>query len=178
MKRVDKERFITEFQGRVDTAPVVYLTDFTGLDVKSITKLRRRLGQSGARYWVVKNRLAHRAFQGLESRFPDLAEQLVGPTGVVIAEGEPVESAKALSEFAKEHENRPVFKVGVVDRKVVEAGQFQRLAKLPPRAELLAQLAGAFEAPLASLAAVLGAKLQETAGLLSALRERQQAEGK
>jgi large subunit ribosomal protein L10 len=80
-----------------------------------------------------------------------------------------------LSEFAKEHENRPVFKVGVVEQKVVAAAQFDRLAKLPPRAQLLAELAGAFQAPMAALAGVLAAKLQETVGLVEALRERKAA---
>ncbi|MSR23450.1 MAG: 50S ribosomal protein L10 [Gemmatimonadetes bacterium] len=178
MKRTNKESFVADFQERIRSAPVLYLMDFSGLDVKSVTRLRRRLGESGAEYVVVKNRLARRALEGLDSGLPDLAEHLKGPTGVVIADRGPVESAKALSEFAKEHNNRPVFKVGVVDRKLVEAGQFQKLAKLPPRDVLLAQLAGALEAPLSAFVAMLSAKLQETAGLLEVFRERQQAEGK
>ena len=177
MKRTDKESFVLEFQERVRSAPVLYLTDFTGLDVKSITRLRRQLSESGAEYHVVKNRLVRRVLEALDSDFPDLSEHLVGPTGVVLARGGPVEPAKALSEFAKEHSDRPVFKVGVVDRVLVEAGQFQRLARLPPREQLLAELAGALEAPMAAFVGVLEAKLQETAGLLDALRERRQAEG-
>jgi len=177
MKRTDKESFVQDFQERVRSAPVLYLTDFTGLDVKSITRLRRRLRESGAEYHVVKNRLVKRALEALKSDLPDLSDHLVGPTGLVIGRGGPVEPAKALSEFARQHADRPVFKVGVVDRVLVEAVQFQRLARLPPREQLLAGLAGALEAPLAALARVLEAKLQETVGLLDALREQRQAEG-
>jgi large subunit ribosomal protein L10 len=177
MKRADKESFVTGFQERLRESPVLYLTDFSGLDVKSMTRLRHRLEESGADYLVVKNRLVIRALRELDMELPDLEEHLVGPTGVVLSEDGPVEPAKALTEFAKAHNDRPVFKVGVVDRRVVEVSQFQRLAKLPPRVELLAELAGALQAPLAELVGVLEAKLQETAGLLEALRQKQESEG-
>jgi large subunit ribosomal protein L10 len=177
MKRADKESFVSGFQERLRGSPVLYLTDFSGLDVKSMTRLRHRLAESGAEYMVVKNRLVIRALRELEVDLPDLAEHLVGPTGVVLTEDGPVGPAKALTEFAKAHNDRPVFKVGVVDRRIVEVSQFQRLAQLPPREQLLAELAGALQAPLAQLVGVLEAKLQETAGLLEALREQRDSEG-
>jgi large subunit ribosomal protein L10 len=176
MKRADKETFVAEFQERVRTAPVLYLTDFTGLSVKSMTKLRHRLQAAGADYVVVKNRLVLRALNEMDLELPDISEHLTGPTGVVIGSEEAVAPAKALSEFAKDHDDRPVFKVGVLDLKIVEAGQFDRLAKLPPREQLLAELAGALQSPLAMLAGALEAKLQETAGLLDALRSRKAEE--
>jgi large subunit ribosomal protein L10 len=95
---------------------------------------------------------------------------------VVIANEGPVEPAKALTEFAKAHGDRPVFKVGILDLKIVEASQFDRLAKLPNREQLLAELAGALQGPLAGLAMALEAKLQETAGLLDALRTKKAEE--
>jgi large subunit ribosomal protein L10 len=177
MKREDKETFVAEFRERIRSAPVFYLTDYTGLDVKSITQLRRRLGENGAEYLVVKNRLVRRALAELNLDRPEFAEHLAGPTGVIIVDGEAVDSAKVLSEFAKEHEDRPVFKVGFVENKVVAADQFKRLAKLPPRDVLLAQLAGALQAPLAQLVGVLEAKLQETAGVLQALHDQKQSAG-
>jgi large subunit ribosomal protein L10 len=177
MKRAEKEAFVAEFRRKVQETPVFYLTDFTGLDVKSMTRLRDRLHESGAEYVVVKNRLLLRALRDVDVDLPDLSEHLQGPTGLVLGEGGPVEPAKALAEFAKEHGDRPVFKVGVLDRSLVEADKFQQLAKLPPREQLLAQLAGAFEAPMAALAGALEAKLQEMAGLLDALREKKAEEG-
>jgi large subunit ribosomal protein L10 len=169
MKRTDKESFVADFQERVSASPVLYLTDFTGLDVKSVTELRHRLRAAGADYIVVKNRLALRALREMDLEVPDLSAHLVGPTAIIIAKESPVEPAKALSEFAKTHGDRPVFKVGVLELKVVEAGQFDRLAKLPSREQLLAELVGAFEAPMSQFASVLEGKLQEMAGLLDAL---------
>jgi len=170
MNRTEKETFVQDFRERVQAAPVVYLTDFTGLDVKAITVLRERLRQSGAEYVVVKNRLVKRALEDLD--LPDLSEWLTGPTGVVFGREDAVAPAKAVADFAREHDDRPVFKVGVVERSLLEPAQIERLAKLPPREQLLAIVAGTLQAPLAQLAGVLEAKLQEFVGLLEALREK------
>jgi large subunit ribosomal protein L10 len=176
MNRTDKESFVSELRERVRKAPVVYLTDFTGLDVKSITQLRRSLKASGAEYVVVKNRLAKLAFD--ETELPNIFEDLTGPTGVVLGYDDAVAPAKTLKDFAKEHDSKPAFKLGILDQKVLHPEQIDRLAKLPSREVLLAQLAGLLEAPLAQLAAALEGKLQEMAGLLEALKEeRSQAGG-
>jgi large subunit ribosomal protein L10 len=170
MKRDEKETFVTEFRERLDRAPVLYLTDFTGLDVKSLTRLRQNLRDSGAEYVVGKNRLVARALQ--EAQLPDLGDALNGPTGVVFAYGDIVAPAKVLTDFQKDHEDRPAFKVGVLERKVIAPAQIVQLAKLPSREALLAQLAGALQAPMAALAGVLEAKIQEMAGLLDALKDQ------
>jgi large subunit ribosomal protein L10 len=177
MKQSDKESFVVEFKAKLEQAPVLFLTNFSGLDVKSMTKLRRQLRETGAEYIVVKNRLVVRAMQELDIDLTGISDHLKGPTGVVLGTQGPVEPAKILTEFAKVHQDRPVFKVGRLDEKVVEASQFQRLAKLPPREELLAQLAGALQAPMAAFVSVLQGKLQETAGLVEALRQKRESEG-
>jgi len=176
MNRSEKESFVADLRERITKAPVVYLTDFSGLNVKSITQLRRSLRDSGAEYVVVKNRLAKLAFD--ETELPNIFEDMTGPTGVVLGYDDVVTPAKALTDFAKEHNNKPVFKLGILDNQILQPEHIDRLAKLPPREQLLAEIAGALQAPLAALAGALEAKLQETAGLLDALREeRQQAGG-
>ncbi|MGH7481398.1 MAG: 50S ribosomal protein L10 [Longimicrobiales bacterium] len=169
-----KQAQVERLVGVLDGARAFYLTDFTGLDVKSMTELRARLREAGVEYTVVKNTLARRALGGLE--LPDIAEFFTGPTGLAIGREDAVTAAKVLEEFAKEHDDRPAVKVGVVDRRTMTPPEVSRLAKLPPREQLLAELAGALEAPLAQLAFVLQAKLNEMAGLLEALRaQREQA---
>jgi large subunit ribosomal protein L10 len=175
MNRTEKEAFVAELRERITKAPVVYLTDFTGLDVKSITKLRRSLRANGAEYVVVKNRLARLAFGDTE--LPNIFEDMVGPTGVVLGYEDVVSPAKALTDFAKEHDNRPAFKLGILENQVLQPEQIDRLARLPSREQLLAQLAGALHAPTAMLAMALEAKLQEMAGLIDALREKRLGEG-
>jgi large subunit ribosomal protein L10 len=175
MHRTEKESFVHALRERINRAPVLYLTDFTGLDVKAMSQLRRSLKDSGAEYLVVKNRLAMRAFAETDE-FPDISGSLEGPTGLVFGYEDVVSPAKTLSDFAKEHNDRPVFKLGVMDRQVLQPAQIDKLAKLPGREQLLAELAGAMEAPMAQLAAAMEAKVQEMAGLLEALKaEREQA---
>lgn len=174
MDRASKETFVTELRDRIKRAPVFYLTDFSGLSVKQMTNLRRSLRAQNAEYVVVKNRLALRALA--ETDLPDISESLTGPTGMVFGYEDAVGAAKALSEFAKAHDSKPSFKLGVLDQKVLAPEQIDRIAKLPPKEQLYAELAGAMEAPMAAMLGALQAKLQETAGLLDALKvEREKA---
>jgi large subunit ribosomal protein L10 len=164
-----KQATVDELHNKLGAAKAFYLTDFTGLTVKKVTELRRRLRKAGIEYVVVKNTLAERALEGLD--VPDtVVDFFKGPTAVAIGTEDPVTPAKVLVDFAKENDNRPTMKAAVVENKTYTAAQVERLAKLPGREQLLAELAGAFEAPMAQLYFVLQAKLQETVGLLEALR--------
>jgi len=176
MDRASKESLVSDLRERIDRAPVLYLTDFTGLNVKAMTELRSSLKKSGAEYFVVKNRLAKRVFTESEE-LPDISESLTGPTGFVFGYEDVAGAAKALSDFAKAHDKRPVFKLGVMENKILQPEQVERIATLPSREMLLAQLAGALEAPMSMLATALEAKLQETAGLIDAPKEERAKAG-
>jgi large subunit ribosomal protein L10 len=128
------------------------------------------LRKAGIEYVVVKNTLAERALEGLD--LPEVAEFFKGPTAVAIGQADPVAAAKVLVEFAKENDNKPAMKAGVVEGKAYTAKEVDRLAKLPGREQMLAELAGCMEAPMQQLLFVLTAKLQETVGLFEALREQ------
>ena len=176
MDRTQKETFVTELKERLEKAPVLYLTDFTGLNVQAMTELRSSLRKTGAEYVVVKNRLAQRVFAEVEG-MPDISDSLVGPTGFVFGYDDAAAAAKALSDFAKDHDKKPAFKLGVMENKILQPEQVEKIAKLPPREVLLSQLAGALEAPMSMFATALEAKLQETAGLFDALREKREQGG-
>ncbi len=168
----EKQAVVDGLASKLKGAEAFYLTDFTGLNVKNATELRARLRNAGVEYLVVKNTLVKRALTQLE--LPDVAEFFVGPTAVAFT-ADPVAAAKVLDEFARAHDNRPAFKAGVVEHRAVTPEEIGRLAKLPPREQLLAQLAGALQAPLAQMLFVLQGKLSEFSGLLEALRaEREQ----
>jgi large subunit ribosomal protein L10 len=173
MKVQEKQQIVDELAGKLSGASAFYLTDFTGLSVKKITDLRARLRKAGVEYLVVKNTLAERALEGLD--LPDIAEFFKGPTALAIGRGDAVAAAKVLSDFAREHDDKPAVKAGIVERRAVSPAEVTRLAKLPPREQLLAELAGALQAPMAQLAFLMQAKLQEFAGLLEALRTSRDA---
>ena len=169
-----KQAVVDDLSQKLEGAQAFFLTDFTGISVKHMTELRAKLRDAGIEYVVVKNTLAKRALDGLD--VPDIAEFFTGPTGLVIGRDNAVEAAKILDDFAKAHEDRPKIKAGLVDRKQMSAAEVARLAKLPPREQLLAELLGALQAPLAQFAYVVQAHVNEFAGLLEALRaEREQA---
>jgi large subunit ribosomal protein L10 len=167
-----KRAVVGELADKLRNANAFYLTDFTGLNVKRITNLRARLRAAGVEYLVVKNTLAERALADLD--LPGIAEHFRGPTALVIGQTDPVTPAKVIADFAKEHDNRPAIKAGMVDRRALTAEEVGRLAQLPPREQLLAELAGALAAPMTQLAYALEAKLQEMVGLLEALRAQRE----
>ncbi|HXI98352.1 MAG TPA: 50S ribosomal protein L10, partial [Gemmatimonadaceae bacterium] len=80
MKRADKEQLVTELRDKLKNSQSLYYTDFTGLNVKRMTELRRRLKRAGIDYVVIKNTLALRAVN--ESGL--VGEKLKGPTGLVV----------------------------------------------------------------------------------------------
>src|SRR5919202_2615025 len=99
MKKTDKEQLVNELSDKIKGAKALYYTDFTGLNVKRMTDLRRRLRKAGVEYVVIKNTLALRAVN--ESGL--VGTRLKGPTGVVVSR-DPVVAAKVLSDFAREND--------------------------------------------------------------------------
>jgi large subunit ribosomal protein L10 len=170
-----KQSIVDDLNGKLKSASAFYLADFSGLNVKRVTELRRRLRAEGIEYIVVKNTLAERAMVDLD--LPNIGEHFKGPTALVIGQGDAVTAAKVLADFAKENDNRPSVKAGIVDRRAVTSEEVGRLAKLPPREQLLAELAGCLESPMSQFAAVLEAKLHEFVGLLEALRTEREEPG-
>ena len=167
--KAQKQEQVTALATRLARSSTVYVTDFTGLNVARITDLRRRLRKAGVDYVVVKNTLARRALK--EVAVPGLESHLEGPTALVLAGADPVAAAKVLADFVREHE-KPTIKVGVVAGKAVTPEQVKRLATLPTRLELLAQVAGALQAPLAGVVGAWNGLLMNMVGAFEALRNQ------
>jgi large subunit ribosomal protein L10 len=173
MKRDDKQAVVQELQAKLTDARAFYLTDFTGMNVKQMTEFRSRLRKQGVEYMVVKNTLARRAIAELE--LPDVAGFFTGPTGLVIGREDAVTAAKVLSDFAKEFDNKPAVKLGIVERQEVQPEQIKRLAELPPKEVLLAQLAGGLQAPMSRLAGGMQNLVAGLARAIDALRQQREA---
>jgi large subunit ribosomal protein L10 len=170
MKRPDKEQLVVELKEKMVGAKALYYTDFTGLNVKRMTELRRRLRKQGIEYVVIKNTLALRAVN--ESGL--VGERLKGPTGLVVAK-DPVAAAKVLSDFAKENDKRPAVKGGLFDGRAVDAAQVAKLANMPSREQMLSQLGGYMQAPMTQFATVMNSLLSNFAGAVEALRKQREA---
>lgn len=170
MKLDQKQTITEELHGQLSSSDVVYITDFTGLTVEAIGDLRRKLREAGAEYRVVKNTLALRALEGTD--LPDLGGHLQGPTALVLAGEDPVAPAKVVREFAKEHDERPVVRVGVVERRVVSHEEVTRLADLPPKDHLLAAIAGSLTAGVGGIAGVLNSLIRDIAYMVEEVAKR------
>ncbi len=175
MKKELKNAVIEDLHEKLDGASAFYLTDFTGMSVKQITEFRSRLRKAGVEYVVVKNTLAQRALTGLE--LPDIAGFFAGPTGLVIGRDDAVAAAKVLTDFAREFGDRPAIKVGVVEQRPYNAHEVRRLADMPPKEVLLAQIAGGLQAPMARLAGGMSQLLAGFARAVAALREQREGAG-
>lgn len=172
MKREDKDDFVGTLHERLSGARAFYLTDFSGMNVKQMTQFRARLRKEGVEYVVVKNTLAQRALEGLS--LPDIGAFFNGPTGVVIGREDAVVAAKALTDFARDFDNKPAVKVGIVELREIGPDQVKQLAALPPREVLLAQLAGGLQAPMAQLVGGMNQLLAGFARAIDALRQQRE----
>jgi large subunit ribosomal protein L10 len=174
MKRNEKEQLVTELTSKIKGAQALYYTDFTGLNVKRMTQLRRELRRAGVEYVVIKNTLALRAVN--ESGL--VADRLRGPTGIVVA-SDALAGAKVLTDFAKANDQKPAIKGGMFDGRTIDADQVKALANMPSREQLLAELGAGFMAPLAQFAGAMNGMLTMMVGALEALRVQKEggAEG-
>lgn len=168
MKKSEKVQTVATLAEKLSASPNLYLTDFTGITVKNMTDLRRRFRAEGAEFVVVKNTLALRALEA--ASVSGLNELLAGPTGIVFAGDDPVSAARVLADFQKEQEDRPTIKAGMVDGKQVGVAEIKKLASLPTRDVLLAQLGAALQSPMAGFVGALDGLLYQFVGSLEALR--------
>ena len=152
MKRSEKEQLVVELREKISGAAALYYTDFTGLNVKRMTDLRRKLRAAGVEYVVIKNTLALRAV----SEAGLVSTRLKGPTGIVVSK-DALMAAKVLTDFAKANDQKPEVKGGVYEGKEVDAKMVATLAAIPPRDVLLAMLAGVLQAPLGAMLGALEA---------------------
>ena len=172
--RPEKIAVVAEVQEKLSNAEAVILTEYRGLDVTDMAVLRAAMKQAGGEYKVYKNTLVRVAAKELNL---EIEELLVGPTAIAFtgtrpdgSSGDPVGIAKALTNFAKDHEDL-IIKGGVLEGALLSTEEITALSKIAPREELLARLAGGMAAPLREFASLLNAIPQNFAYALSALIE-------
>jgi large subunit ribosomal protein L10 len=168
--RPEKVAVVDEVRERISSANAALLTEYRGLGVGELARLRRSLREAGGEYKIYKNTLVRFAIRdlGLEG----LETLLVGPTAIAFVETDAASVAKALRDFARTNPNL-VVKGGVLGTKVLTAAAAGALAELPSRDQLLAQLAGAIAAPLQTFAGLLQALPRNLAYGLQALIDKQ-----
>ncbi|BBY12055.1 50S ribosomal protein L10 [Mycobacterium marseillense] len=173
MARADKATAVADIAEQFKESTAALVTEYRGLTVANLAELRRSLGAS-ATYSVAKNTLVKRAAS--EAGVDGLDELFAGPTAIAFVTGEPVDAAKAIKTFAKEHKAL-VIKGGYMDGRALTVAEVERIADLESREVLLAKLAGAMKGNLAKAAGLFNAPASQVARLAAALQEKKAAEG-
>ena len=168
MARPDKTADVAELVESFQESAGAVLTEYRGLTVKQLQDLRRSLGEN-ANYAVVKNTLTKIA--ATEAGVDGFDDLLVGPTAIAFINGDVVEAAKGLRDFAKAHPAL-VIKGGYLEGKSLDAKEIAKLADLESREVLLAKLAGAMLASLSQAVYLLNAPLAQAARLAGALQAK------
>ena len=163
----NKEQVI-ELTEKLEKAKAIYFTDYLGLDVSSVTELRKIFFEQGIEFRVAKNTLIKLAAEN--NKIEGLEDFLSGPTALAISYDEPTKPAKVIKKFAKEHE-KPEVKGILFEGRVLQNDRFESIASLPSREELLSQFVGTIQSPLSGLVRILNASMSNMVCVLTNLKD-------
>ena len=149
-----KKQVVADLVERLNSSCAGVIVDYKGINVEDDTKLRKDLREAGVNYTVVKNTLLKRAIA--ETELNGLDAVLEGTTAIATSADDYVAAARILSKFADTHKNFEI-KNGFIDKEVIDVAKISGLAKLPSREILLANVLGAFQAPISAFARAIQA---------------------
>lgn len=173
MPTAEKVARVEEIAESITRAKSVYLTDFTGLNVEQFNELRRAFRSQSVQYRVVKNTLARLSVKSAGCE--ELLEYLEGPTGLAYGVDDPAAPARVMKEFTKNYDKLKI-KACLFEGTLVGADGVRRLADLPSRDQLLAQVLGGFKAPISNLAYSLNGLLSKLVFALDAVKQQKEKE--
>ncbi len=166
-----KQTIVEEYKKMLEGNSGVFFIDNPGVKVNEITELRKKLGEIGGSFHILKNRLFKLALNKEEKGSETVFE---GATGAVFA-GEDISPAgKILKEFVDSLKEKPVIKGGILNRQSLDEKEAQALTELPSREELLAKVVYMFNAPLSGLANVLSGNIRNLVYALNAVKENKE----
>jgi large subunit ribosomal protein L10 len=172
--KADKQEIIDQIKDQFQKSSSAICVDFRGVNVEKITQFRKQIKEASGNYQVVKNTLARRAIA--ETPFEELGQFLVGPTGIVFCQGEPMDPAKVVTNFTKETDGALQVKGGMVDGTVFDAKGIEQVSKLPSRQEMLAQLVSSLQSPISGLVGTLQGVTREFVYTLQAIADQKSSE--
>ena len=171
MDRTEKAATIATLKGRFEKMTSAVLVSFQGMTVADVTKLRDEFRKTGVHYAVVKNTLVKQAVKDI-AWGKLLDKPLRGMTGIAWSFEDPSAAAKVVKAFRKDNEKLKV-KAGIIEGTLLDAaGVEERLASMPGKQELRAQLLATMQAPMQNFVQLLNAPAQNFAYLLAAKKDK------
>lgn len=171
MNREEKEKLVADFGSRFEKAEGTFLVDYQGLNVEAMNRLRKGLKEVGAEFQVVKNRLLKLACQGTDTAV--LTDQMKGPSGIAMTYEDVVSPAKVLVDFSKKFKQFEI-KSGQVSGRAIDAEAIRRLAELPGKDILLAQVLSAMQGVPSALVRVLNGVILQLLNVLKAIQQEKE----
>ncbi len=172
MPRQDKIEAVKQIASDLKSCDVYYFVDYRGLTYAESSELRQRLTKVDATLKVVKNTLTKIA--AAEAGVEGLDELLQGPTAIVYAKGDPVQAAKTIQDFIREKKKASV-RGGKLQGSLLAAGDVERLATLPSRDQLIAQLVGTLASPISGLVTVLNGPIRQLVMVVGQIEKKASA---
>jgi large subunit ribosomal protein L10 len=172
MPKAEKVEKVRELADRFRASEGALFSDFRGLSVKDITDLRRALREEGAAFVVAKNTLTRLAAK--EAGLDGVEDLLVGPTGIVFAQADPIAAARALAEAGRRHPSLQV-KGAYVEGQVLREDDARALATIEAKEVSVAKIAGLLQSPVSRVAYLLQAPLQRIAYALAERGRQEEA---
>lgn len=167
-----KTEKIDAIKAKIEKAQVAVITEYQGLTVEDITKLRREIQKNGGDYMVTKNTLAKIAVKGTE--YEALAEKMTGPIALAFGFEDPVSPAKAVVKFIKESKKGAI--VGaVLEGKLMTEAETRALAELPSKEELYANMLGSINSPASGIVGSINAVMAQLTRAMAAVRDQKAA---
>jgi|TARA_B100000745_G_scaffold298233_1_gene246523 large subunit ribosomal protein L10 len=163
-KNIDEVKYLTD---KLESASAIYFTDYLGLDVDSITKLRSEFFHASVEFKVTKNTLLKLAAENM--KIEGLDDYLVGSTAIAISLDEPTSPAKVLKSFMKEHD-KPEVKAILFDGEVLEGSEYKKFASLPSKDELLTKFIIMLNSPMTNLVRTLSSPMGNFVNVLNSLK--------
>ena len=163
-KNIDEVKYLTD---KLERASAIYFTDYLGLDVDSITKLRSEFFHASVEFKVTKNTLLKLAAENMKIK--GLDDYLVGSTAIAISFNEPTSPAKVLKSFMKEHD-KPEVKAILFDGEVLEGSEYKKFASLPSKDELLTKFVIMLNSPMTNLVRTLSSPIGSLVNVLNILK--------
>lgn len=167
----EKKEIVTSLHEDFKKSKIVIITDYKGLDVASVTKLRSELTESAVDYRVIKNTLLRRASE--ETGVSVVADLFKGPSAIALSYDDPVTPAKILTKFAEQNDKLEI-KGGVLDGKALDLDGIKALSSLPSREVLLGQALSAMNAVPTGMVQVLAAVPRNFLNVLQALKDQKE----
>ncbi len=167
-----KSEKISQMKEKIEKAKVAIVTDYKGLSVEEITKLRRSIQKEDGDYMVTKNTLAKIAVKGTE--YEVLTDALTGPVAIAFGFEDQVAPAKALAKFIKESKKGEIL-AAAMDGKLLSAAEAKALASLPSKQEIYAKMLGCINSPASGIANSINAVMSSLTRAMAAVRDQKSA---